>query len=129
MECRNDGRNHTMSIAAMLIGFAARRSAARFEKAVSDPNAAQLQLLREFMQRNRDTVYGKENGFGQVNSMEEFRKRVPVVTYDNIEPYIDRMTRGENGILTAQTPVLFAQTSGTTGKPKYIPVTPTCQKG
>ncbi len=31
-------------------------------------------------------------------------------------------------MLTAEDPVLFAQTSGTTGRPKYIPVTATCRK-
>ena len=30
-------------------------------------------------------------------------------------------------IFTAENPIMFAQTSGTTGKPKFIPVTPTCQ--
>ncbi len=52
-----------------------------------------------------------------------------MVDYEDIRERIDRVTRGEKGVLTAEDPVLFAQTSGTTGTPKYIPVTPTCQQG
>jgi hypothetical protein len=40
---------------------------------------------------------------------------------------MDRVVRGEKNILTAEDPILFARTSGTTGAAKYIPVTPTCQ--
>ena len=49
--------------------------------------------------------------------------------YEAIRPRIDRMTAGSSNVLTAEDPVLFAQTSGTTGQPKFIPVTPTCRSG
>ncbi len=116
-------------LASFLIGIAARRSAGRFEKAVRDPVAAQNQRLQEMMERNRDTEYGREYGFARIRSFEDYRKAVPIVTYEDIRERIDRVTLGEKNVLTAEDPVLFAQTSGTTGKPKYIPVTPTCQSG
>jgi acyl-coenzyme A synthetase/AMP-(fatty) acid ligase len=40
---------------------------------------------------------------------------------------MEKLVAGENKIFTAEDPVMFAQTSGTTGDPKYVPVTPTCQ--
>ncbi len=107
----------------------ARMSAAPFEKATRDPTAAQEALLRRMMANNRDTEYGREHGFAAVRSLDDYRSRVPVVDYEDIRGHIDRMTRGEKGVLTDEDPVLFAQTSGTTGTPKYIPVTPTCQLG
>ena len=116
-------------IASTLIGFAARRSAGHFEKAVRDPVAAQNARLREMMERNKDTEYGREYGFAKIRSLEDYRKAVPIVDYEDIREHIDRETRNEKNILTAEDPILFAQTSGTTGEPKYIPVTPTCQKG
>ena len=36
---------------------------------------------------------------------------------------MQRVVAGEHNIFTAEAPVMFAQTSGTTGDPKYIPVT------
>lgn len=116
-------------LASVLIRIAASRSASRFEKATRDPVAAQNERLRQMMERNRDTEYGREYGFGSVRSFEDFRRSVPIVTYEDIRERVDRVTRGEKNVLTAEDPVLFAQTSGTTGNPKYIPVTPTCQSG
>lgn len=41
--------------------------------------------------------------------------------------WVDRMLHGEDGVLTAERPVMFARTSGTTGRPKHVPITPTCR--
>jgi hypothetical protein len=49
---------------------------------------------------------------------------VPVNTYDALEPYLDRTLKGEHNVLTADDPLMYAMTSGTTGRAKYIPVTP-----
>jgi hypothetical protein len=116
-------------LASFLIGLAARRSAKPFERAAADPAEAQRALLQRMMERNRDTEYGREYGFANVRSFEDYRKAVPLIDYNNISDRIDRVTRGEKNVLTAETPLLFAQTSGTTGKPKYIPVTPACREG
>ena len=45
-------------------------------------------------------------------------------TYEALTPYIDRVFAGEQNVLTADVPLMFATTSGTTGRAKYIPVTP-----
>ena len=116
-------------IASFLIKLKARLSAGPFEKATHDPTAAQEALLRRMMANNSDTEYGREYRFTEVGSLADYRSKVPVVDYEDIRERIDRVTRGEKGVLTAEDPVLFAQTSGTTGAPKYIPVTPTCQRG
>ena len=117
-----------MNLATILIALKARHSAKPFLKAVMDPVGAQRQLLTSILERNRDTEYGRKHGFAEIRDLAEYQRRVPVVEYENIRGEIDRMTRGEPNVLTAEPPVMFAQTSGTTGKPKYIPVTATCQK-
>jgi hypothetical protein len=55
----------------------------------------------------------------------DFKKQVPIAGYDRHEPYIDRVRQGDLGALFGQgTEVLmFALTSGTTNRPKTIPVT------
>lgn len=115
-------------IASWVIGLAARRASAPFERAVADTRKAQESLLCRMMERNRDTEYGREYGFAGIRTLHQYSQRVPVVDYEDLRPRIDRVTRGEKGVLTAEDPVLFAQTSGTTGKAKFIPVTPTCRK-
>ena len=115
-------------LASFLIGMKARQAAAPFERAVADVRASQEALLGRMMERNRNTEYGRTYGFAAIDSLAEYARRVPVVDYEDLRPWIDRETRGEKNILTAEDPVLFAQTSGTTGKPKFIPVTPTCRE-
>jgi len=117
-----------MNLAATLIALKARRCALPFIKAVGDPAAAQRDLLETILMRNRDTEYGRRYHFPALRDLADYQHAVPVVDYEGIRSEIDRMTRGEPNVLTAEAPVMFAQTSGTTGVPKFIPVTPTCQK-
>jgi hypothetical protein len=114
-------------LAHTLIALAGRAAARRFEAATRDPVGAQYGKLMAIVEKNQDTEYGKEHGFSSVKSLKEWQKAVPVVTYEDIRERVERMTRGEKNVLTADAPVMFARTSGTTGQSKYIPVTPTCQ--
>lgn len=116
-------------LARTIIALVTRRSGKRFEQATKDPVATQQQLLRQIISQNRDTEYGRAYKFATIQTLDDFRQNVPVVGYEAISHYIDRVTQGETNVLTAEAPLLFAQTSGTTGDPKYIPVTPTCRKG
>lgn len=95
----------------------------RFEEAVADPAAVQLSRLQEILQRNRNTDFGREHYFDTIRSFDSYRQRVPIRTYDQLEPYIDRMVAGQRDVLVADDVTFFARSSGTSGKPKYIPVT------
>lgn len=99
------------------------KSQGRFEAAAADPQGAQVARLREIVERNRDTVFGREHDFQGISDFESFRQRVPIRGYAELEPYVDRMVAGERGVLVADDVVFFARTSGTTGRPKFIPVT------
>ena len=86
----------------------------------------QRELLLRRIARHADSQFGRDHHFGEIRSPEDFRRRVPVGGYDRHEPYIDRVRNGDTGALFGQgTEVLmFAMTSGTTNRPKTIPVTP-----
>ncbi len=109
-------------IAIKTLGWAAAR---RFDKATRDPVNAQHRKLMEIVQRNQDTEYGKKYGFRDIKSLDDWQQKIPAVNYENIKEWVERTARGERNLLTAEDPIMFAQTSGTTGDPKYIPVTPT----
>jgi hypothetical protein len=114
-------------LTSLLIRTAGGRAAARFERAAREPVAAQQEKLLEIVGRNRDTEYGRAHGFAQVRDLGSYQAAAPVVSYDELRPYVDRMAAGEPNVLTAEAPVMFAQTSGTTGQPKLIPVTKSCR--
>jgi hypothetical protein len=115
-----------MSLARTAVRVAGGGASRRFDAAAGDVEGTQTRLLRSIAERNASTEYGREHGFGSVGSLEEWRRAAPIVTYRDIAALVDRMADGERGVLTAEDPVMFAMTSGTEGKPKLIPVTPTC---
>lgn len=116
-----------MSIAGFLIGAATGRSAARFEAATHDPVKVQEDLLSEIIQKNAATEYGRKYGFSTIKTHADYVRQVPVVTFDDVGDDMARVAQGAKGVFTAENPVMFAQTSGSTGEPKLIPVTPSDQ--
>jgi hypothetical protein len=101
-----------------------RRHLAAFEAATHDPQPVQDALLRRILTRQADTDFGRTHRFGDIRSVADFRRQLPVAGYDYYEPYIARVRRGEFHSLLADRRVhMFALTSGTTAARKYIPVT------
>ena len=83
---------------------------------------AQRRVLRDLMRINKNTEYGKKYSFSQVKSVEDYQRLVPLTDYDDYIPYIDRMVAGEKRILTKMWVTKYADSSGSVGKPKLIPL-------
>ncbi|MDD5679884.1 MAG: GH3 auxin-responsive promoter family protein [Candidatus Omnitrophica bacterium] len=94
-----------------------------FERSTENPVKTQKKVLFEYLSRNRNTEYGKKYGFSGIRTISDYQKLVPMSDCDILHPYLTRMTKGEPNILTYDKPVFFGVTSGTTAKPKLIPVT------
>ena len=93
------------------------------DNACRQPEEAQREILLKILRRNADTVFGREHGFASVASEADYRRRVPVSEYERLRPYVKRIIAGEKSVLTKAAPFMLTMTSGTTGEPKYIPVT------
>jgi hypothetical protein len=93
-----------------------------------DVRAQQQDLLAQLLRRSADTVFGREHGFDGIRDLRDFQRQVPIRSWKGLEPYVDRVCRGESGVLTQEPVVLFHQTNGTTGKNKLIPVTERCER-
>ena len=87
------------------------------------PMELQEKLLLEILADNADTEIGRKYGFGEIKTVDEYRKRVPVAVYDDFAPYLERMKDGEKNVLTAYAFNHMNTTSGTVGNPKYVPMT------
>jgi hypothetical protein len=111
-----------MNLTSLIMNGLASR-ARSFEKAANDPIKAQERALLKYLSRNRRTEYGRKYDFSAIKSIKDFRSRVPLSDYTAIKPYIERMKKGESGILTSDKVTFFGITSGSTGEPKFIPVT------
>lgn len=96
----------------------------KFQRNLANPLRLQERKLLAILQANKDTAFGKKYGFSAIRTIRQFQERVPINDYESIKPYINRMIQGEKNVLTYQDPFFFSTTSGTTGEPKYIPITP-----
>ena len=87
------------------------------------PNEVQEELLMNLIRSSETTVIGKQYEYSSIKSYQTFIERVPISTYEELEPLIERSRQGEQNVLW-ETPIKwFAKSSGTTNaKSKFIPV-------
>lgn len=95
-----------------------------FDRALADPEAAQRETLARLIRHNASCAYGKDHGFAEATSYERYAERVPIVSYNNLEPYVERILGGEEQVLVADPVVYLATSSGTTGRKKYVVIQP-----
>lgn len=89
-----------------------------------DPLKANEALLMQIIHGNRNTEYGRRFGFSDISNADEYRKKVPLSSYDDYEPYIRRMVKnGEHDLITSYDVIHYAVTSGSVGVQKMIPIT------
>ena len=104
--------------------YQGRNAISDIEKASKDPLKANEELLLRILKDNENTEYGKKYGFGEIHSIDEYRRKVPFTDYSDFEPYIQRMIHNkEKDLITAYDVIQYAETSGSVGKHKTIPVT------
>lgn len=83
----------------------------------------QEQRLADFLKQSSATLFGREHGFSDIDSLEKFRKNVPLCEYSDLTPYIDRILSGEKDILFAGLPYCYLSSSGSSsGKAKILPM-------
>jgi hypothetical protein len=88
------------------------------------PHDVQGEWFRKLMLSGRETEFGQQHGMGEIKNMDQFRERVPLHSYNDLKPWIERLRRGEQHLLWPTDVKWFAKSSGTTGdKSKFIPVT------
>jgi hypothetical protein len=87
------------------------------------PAEVQEEVLHQLLEIAEDTEIGKKYGFESITTYSEFASRVPIVSYEEVEPMIERTRRGEQNIFWPTAIKWFAKSSGTTNaKSKFIPV-------
>ena len=100
----------------------------RFQFALRHPRRAQENILRRLLRQNRDAAFGRRHGFADIRTPEEFAARVPMAEYEDYAASISAARKGAPFPLAAETPGLLEPTSGSSGAPKLIPLTPAQQR-
>lgn len=95
----------------------------QIERYNTHPGELQDAVLKRLLHDARHTEWGRLHDYASIGRYETFAERVPVQTYDDIKPYVERMRAGEQNILWHSPVRWFAKSSGTTNdKSKFIPV-------
>ena len=90
------------------------------------PNEVQEELLINLIRASENTIIGKQYGFDSMKSYSVFQERIPVSTYEDLEPLIERTRKGEQNVFWPEPIKWFAKSSGTTNaKSKFLPVSNT----
>lgn len=111
-----------MSIKQLFAKKWAKRAVNRTNKWAQNPIATQEKVFKMLLQKAKNTAFGQDHQFSQINNYEEFRKHVPIRDYEGLRPYVDRVVAGEADVLWPGKPRYFSKTSGTTSGVKYIPI-------
>ncbi|MBS1760106.1 MAG: GH3 auxin-responsive promoter family protein [Bacteroidetes bacterium] len=113
-----------MKILSPTISALARMRQWRIDAWKNNPLDAQREVLQHIVTSAQYTEYGRKYNFSKLFTVREYKNAVPIVSYEELKPYIDRMLKGEQNLLW-NTPVYwFAKSSGTTNdRSKFIPIT------
>jgi hypothetical protein len=89
------------------------------------PDVIQDEQLRSLLDRAKRTEWGRMYDFASIKNYRDFANRLPVQSYEDAKPFVERMMTGEKNILWPGKINRFAQSSGTTGdKSKFLPISP-----
>ena len=100
-----------------------KRRMPRIEAHFKNPLELQHNSLNDLIFSGRNTEWGKKFGYSEIATYEQFKVKVPISTYEEMFPYIDRMMHGEQNILWSSPISWFSKSSGTTNaRSKFIPV-------
>lgn len=94
-----------------------------FWRARKKTKETQQQLLAAIVKKNMHTAFGREHRFFRIRSVADFRKYVPLRSYDDYMPYIAMLREGVLRVCTEEEPLYLEPTSGSSAPSKFIPYT------
>ena len=83
---------------------------------------SQERLLLLFLEKAKNTRFGKDHFFSKIKNYADWKNNVPVRNYESFKAYIQQIIDGKENVLWPGVPLYFCKTSGTTSGTKYIPI-------
>ncbi len=99
------------------------RRFARLLAAAKAPVEAQRKVLDGILASGARTAFGERHEFTAIRDLDDYRRAVPVQTYEDLREDIEAQESTGEPRLTRERPVYYNRTSGTVAEPKNIPVT------
>jgi hypothetical protein len=113
-----------MQILNSILTWVMKKRIHQIELFMKYPSEVQDEVLKKLVAFAGETEFGRKYSFEDLTTYEDFRRRVPLHTYEQIFPYIERSMAGEQNVMWPSEIKWFAKSSGTTNaRSKFIPVT------
>ncbi len=94
----------------------------RISQFKQNPDQIQNYVFNYLVSRATETEFGQKYFFSKLLTVADFKKAVPINTYEDLFPYIKKILEGQSNILWPGDIRNIAKSSGTTGISKFIPV-------
>lgn len=113
----------TKALFNMAVNWFIRQRIDQIQNFMKHPIETQNGVLFSQLFHAEETEYGKKFGFKDISSYRDFQQQVPIVNYEEFEPYIEKARQGQKDISWPGVIRQFAKSSGTTNaKSKFIPI-------
>nr|XP_043637838.1 indole-3-acetic acid-amido synthetase GH3.6-like [Erigeron canadensis] len=93
------------------------------EDVTSNPDQVQQRILSDILMKNANVEYLKRHGLFGHTDRDTFKKLIPVITYDDLQPDITRIANGDKSPILSSKPIsellISSGTSG--GESKLLP--------
>jgi len=112
-----------MAIISSVISWLIKKRIHQIELFKTYPIDVQKELVGKLIATARNTEWGLKYQYKSIASVNDFKNRVPLSSYEDMEPIINRLRNGEQNLLWPEEVKWFAKSSGTTSaKSKFIPM-------
>ncbi|NBW42654.1 MAG: hypothetical protein EBR29_02360, partial [Sphingobacteriia bacterium] len=78
------------------------------------PHDVQNEVLQRLLAKAKTTEWGEQYGYANLQGPHDFAEQVPLNTYEDLFPWIQRSMEGESSVLWPGEIRWFAKSSGTT---------------
>lgn len=112
-----------MNVYSQLIAFVIKKRISEIDFFKQNPFVVQNNVFKQLIADAKHTDFGVMHDFNHIKSMQDFKQKVPIHTYETLKPFIDNIRKGKQNVLWHENINWYAKSSGTTaGKSKYIPI-------
>jgi len=112
-----------MKVLNSIITWLFKQRIGQVEDMIKHPHVTQNKIFNQLINTAKNTNFGKEFEYSSIKTLDSFKERVPIYTYETLFPYIEKIMQGEQNVLWPTEIKWFAKSSGTTsGRSKFIPV-------
>ncbi len=112
-----------MGLSSFLLRWLAKKEYKKYSLAKQDAIKNQTNIFNKIILQGSTSDFWRQKKIQTIEQYSQFQSLFPISDYEDIRPFISKISNGEKNILTKGKPLYFAITSGTTSGTKYIPLT------